>query len=441
MEHTKLQIGCLVILMYIAFIYLKEHKKYHMDNKKTIFGALLGLGIISVILDGITAFTVNAPDLVGTVLNRVLHALFLISLDSVIFVLFLYMLDITGVFFKKRSGKLIIFIPFALNIVVVIANIGSLEYKNGTVSDYSMGVSAYTCFIMAAVYILLSIATLFRGWNFIESHKRASIFTYLLVIAAVTGIQMVFPETLISSIAVTVSILGIYLNSEDPHLNELSVFHTETVMSFANLIENRDNSTGGHIKRTSRYVELIAEELRSRGHYNEILTKDYITNLLKAAPMHDIGKISVPDAILQKPGRLTEEEFAEMKKHAEKGGDIIREVFRNLGDEDFRKMAFEVARYHHEKWNGKGYPEGMKRKDIPLCARIMAVADVFDAVSEKRCYREAMPLEKCFEIIEKGSGQDFDPLIAEIFLDIRDKVSEVHKEFIEKSEETVKMYE
>lgn len=97
-------------------------------------------------------------------------------------------------------------------------------------------------------------------------------------------------------------------------------------------------------------------------------------------------------------------------------------------------MAFEVARYHHEKWNGRGYPDGLKRKDIPLCARIMAVADVFDAVSEKRCYREAMPMDKCFEIIEQGSGQDFDPLIAEIFLDIRDRVEAVHKDFSEGAE-------
>ena len=220
------------------------------------------------------------------------------------------------------------------------------------------------------------------------------------------------------------------MNSEDPALQELSKFHNETVISFAGLVESRDNSTGGHIKRTSRYVKLLAEELRKRGYYRDILTKDYIDNLIKAAPMHDIGKIAVSDAILQKPGKLTDEEYAEMKQHASKGGDIIREVFRNLGDEDYRKMAFDVARYHHEKWNGKGYPEGLQRKDIPLCARIMAVADVFDAISEKRCYRDAMPMDKCFEIIGQGSGQDFDPIVAETFIDIREKVEEVHSELM-----------
>ena len=434
MEHVRLQIGCLVILVYIAFVYLRECRKYHRSLKETFFDELLILGIVSVILDGATAFTVNNRDIVHPIINTVLHALFLIGLDTVIFALFLYMLHITGSYPKKLISKLQIYIPFAANIVVVLVNIGSLEYVDGESTSYSMGISAYTCFIMAAVYILLTITAFFRRWNYIEGHKRSGILTYIIALMIVTGVQMFFPETLISSIGVTIIVMGAYVNLENPVLQELSHFHTEAVMSFANLIENRDNNTGGHIKRTSRYVELIAKELRERGHYSDILTKDYITNLLKAAPMHDIGKISVPDAVLLKPGRLTDEEFAIMRKHAPDGGDIIRETFRNLGDEEFRKMAFEVARYHHEKWNGKGYPDGLKRKEIPLCARIMAVADVFDAVSEKRCYREAMPLDKCFGIIEQGSGQDFDPLIAEIFLDIRDKVEAVHKEFAEENE-------
>lgn len=429
MLHIKLQLGCLIVLSYVAFIYLKEYKNNYGKLKDTPFDELLILGITSVILDGATAYTVNDPDCVSPVVNKILHVLFLCSLDSVIFVLFLYILHITGAWPKKKSARVIIFIPYIINIILLFCNTGNLEYIQGKVTNYSMGASVYTCFIMAAVYIIMTVATFFKRWNYIERHKRAGIFTYLLVLATVTGIQMIFPETLISSIAVTIFIVSVYMNSEDPALRELSHFHTETVMSFANLIENRDSSTGGHIKRTSRYVQLIAEELCARGYYRETLTKDYITNLYKAAPMHDIGKIAVPDTVLQKPGRLTDEEYEQMKKHSEKGGDIIRDTFRNLGDEDFRRMAFEVARYHHEKWNGKGYPDGLQRKDIPLCARIMSVADVFDAVSEKRCYRDAMPIDKCFDIIAQGSGQDFDPVISEVFLDIRDKVEEAHKDF------------
>ena len=224
-------------------------------------------------------------------------------------------------------------------------------------------------------------------------------------------------------------VVGIYLNEEDPALNEISRYHSEMVMSFATLVENKDGSTGGHIKRTTAYVKLLAEELRARGYYKDILTKDYIQNLCQAAPMHDIGKIAVPDVVLQKPGRLTEEEFMIIKQHAVNGGRIIKETFGNLGEEEYTGMAYEVAKYHHEKWNGKGYPEGLIRHEIPLCARIMAVADVFDAVSEKRCYREAMKLEQCFAIISEGSGQDFDPIVAETFLEIKDKVAQIHEEF------------
>lgn len=220
----------------------------------------------------------------------------------------------------------------------------------------------------------------------------------------------------------TADLLSMLLRKEEQLLHS----HKEMVMGFATLVENKDGSTGGHIKRTTAYVKLLAEELRERGFYQEELTDAYLENLYRAAPMHDIGKIAVPDVVLQKPGKLTDEEFEVIKTHTLKGGNIIKETFGHLENEEYTQMAYEVARYHHEKWNGKGYPEGLKRKEIPLSARIMAIADVFDAISEKRCYREAMSMDKCFEIIEDGSGQAFEPLLVEVFLDIRDKVEVEH---------------
>lgn len=243
----------------------------------------------------------------------------------------------------------------------------------------------------------------------------------------ITAYQMLHPQTLLSSLGVTIIVLGVYVNQENPTVEELSRYHNEMVMGFATLVENKDGSTGGHIRRTSLYVRMLAEELQRRGCYGDVLTKDYMKNLSKAAPMHDIGKIAVPDVILQKPGKLTKEEFEIMKLHAVNGGHIIQETFGHLGDEQYAQMAYQVARYHHEKWNGKGYPEGLAGERIPLCARIMAIADVFDAVSQSRCYRKAMPLEQCFAIIAEGSGQDFDPVLAEIFLEIKDKVEEIYR--------------
>lgn len=431
MDHCKLQLGCLFILIYIGIIYLKECKEFHHNLNSTFFDEIYVIGIVSVILDGITAYTVNNTETVNPVLNLVLHGLFYVSIDTVIFAMFMYMTKITGMFPRKKLFKFLIYAPFVLNIILVFTNLGSVEFIQGNTTYYSRGFSAYTCFITAGIYFLMSLAVFVKGWRYIATGKRISLLTYLIVLVAVASIQMLFPETLLSCIAVTVFIIGLYMNQEDPHLYTLSEYHRETVMSFANLVENRDGNTGGHIKRTSRYVKLIADELYSHRYYDDVLTSDYIGDLIKAAPMHDIGKIAVPDAILRKPGRLTDDEYEQMKLHAAKGGDIIKESFRNLGDEDYRKMAFEVARYHHEKWNGKGYPDGLKRKDIPLSARIMAVADVFDAISENRCYREAMPMDKCFEIIAQGSGQDFDPIIAEVFIEAREKVEAIHKELSE----------
>lgn len=393
-----------------------------------MFEKLLVMEIICIILDGATACTVNYLDVVNENVNRILHMLFLLSIDTVVYFMFVYMLQTTGELRKSRKRRVVITLPYALNVLIVVLNINSLEYRVGKFTNYSMGISAYTCFISAAIYIILTLVVFFKRWNYIEKGNRNNILTYVLVLFAAISVQAIMPEILITSVATTVIILGIYMNQEDPVKDEVSRYHGEMIMGFATLVENKDGSTGGHIKRTTAYVKLLAEELRQRGYYKEMLTKDYIKNLCLAAPMHDIGKIAVPDVILQKPGRLTAEEYEVIQQHTVDGGRIIEETFGHLGNEQYTQMAYQVARYHHEKWNGKGYPEGLANNEIPLCARIMAISDVFDAVSEKRCYREAMSLEQSFSIIQEGKGRDFDPVIADIFLDIRDKVEGIYNE-------------
>lgn len=428
MDYCKVQLGCLLIVSYIVFIYKRECKKYHKKLSSSIFDELMVLGIVSIALDGITAITVNHLDVVNITLNRILHLLFLLSIDTVIYMMFGYMVKMTGFLPQNRIKRFILNVPYLINVLIVVLNIGNLEFIQGQYTNYSMGVSAYTCFVMVGIYILFTLAVFFKRWNYIERSKRMSILTYLLALIVITLIQGLNPELLLSSVAVTLMIIGVYLNQEDPILNEVSRYHGEMIMGFATLVENKDGSTGGHVKRTTAYVKLLAEELQNRGYYKDILTKDYMKNMSLAAPMHDIGKIAVPDVILQKPGKLTDEEFAIIKKHTVDGGKIVEETFGHLGDEEYTKMAYEVARFHHEKWNGRGYPEGLEKEEIPLCARIMAVADVFDAISEKRCYRDAMPMDKCFSIIKEGSGTDFDPVIADLFIEIRDKVEKIHND-------------
>lgn len=162
--------------------------------------------------------------------------------------------------------------------------------------------------------------------------------------------------------------------------------------------------------------------------YPGMLTKDYISGVIDAAPLHDIGKIGISDEILHKPGKLTSEEYEIMKTHSQIGSDILEKILNKLDDKEYMTIASEVARYHHEKWNGRGYPVGLCGEDIPLHARIMAIADVFDAVSEKRCYREAMSLDRAFAIIEEGAGSDFDPVLAKLFLESRDRIEKFHNE-------------
>ena len=208
------------------------------------------------------------------------------------------------------------------------------------------------------------------------------------------------------------------------HNKKIMEMQYQTIIGMANLIESRDGETGEHVKRTSKYVSMIAEELAKNSAYADSISESYCENLWKAAPLHDIGKIKISDSILQKPGKLTREEFDKMKEHTIEGGMIIEEIIGGMEDKDYVDMAFQVAVYHHEKWDGSGYPKQLSGEEIPLCARIMAVADVFDALVSKRCYKDAMPVDVAYRIIEESAGSHFDPVITEAFVRLRPQVEE-----------------
>ena len=197
----------------------------------------------------------------------------------------------------------------------------------------------------------------------------------------------------------------------------------------AAVIETRDAGTGEHIIRTKQYVSMIAREMKKYPKYKDILTDEYINQIENSSPLHDVGKIAIRDAILLKPGKLTTEEFEEMKKHSEKGGEMIDNIFSNLDDEEFFRTAYDIAIAHHEKWDGTGYPKGLKGEEIPLSARIMAIADVFDALTSERCYKEAIPAEDAFNIIIDGRGTHFDPDIIDIIISIKDEFISYVNEF------------
>lgn len=206
----------------------------------------------------------------------------------------------------------------------------------------------------------------------------------------------------------------------------LGQIQDSVIIGMANLIESRDGSTGKHVKNTQTYVKMIASELLAKGKYTRELTPSYIEALCKAAPLHDVGKIKIPDAILQKPGKLTAEEFEQMKLHTTYSRKIIQTIIGDIEDEAYVRLVEDIALYHHERWDGTGYPTGLSETNIPLSARIMAVADVFDALYEERCYKPPIrPIERIMQIMLEGRGTQFDPVIIDVFINMLPQLKEL----------------
>jgi putative two-component system response regulator len=210
---------------------------------------------------------------------------------------------------------------------------------------------------------------------------------------------------------------------------ELAHAQNVTIIGFAALAEFRDNETGAHILRTQQYVRILAEHLSKQPRFWDTLGRQEIDLLYKSAPLHDIGKIAVPDRILLKPGKLTPEEFDEMKKHAVYGRDAIARAEAALGNtkNSFLRLAREIAFTHHEKWNGSGYPQGLAGEAIPLSGRLMAVADIYDALISRRVYKDALPHETAVEIIASERGQHLDPELVEAFLELQEQFEDLAK--------------
>ncbi len=346
-----------------------------------------------------------------------------------------------GVFFSgalglKNQGKIaIIYFIVNLFIEVLASPFGWVFYYDA--EGYHRG-SAFMIYIsfyfISMAYLIATMAIAGNKFN-----RRDILTIIMIIIILISGIiPMVFFRINITytAIAVSASLCYIYYNDlvqQDTmadlvsNQKKLSGMQEHMISGLANLIENRDMETGEHIVRTSNYVRLLAEDCLKDGIYSDKIDDHFISLLTRLAPMHDIGKIIVSDTILKKPGKLTPEEFEEMKKHAAVGGDVVREVLSGITDEEYLSFASDIATYHHEKWNGKGYPNGIIGENIPLSARIMAIADVFDALISERCYKKAIPVDEAIKIIEEESGSHFDPNLVKVFLNHKDEFIKASK--------------
>lgn len=216
---------------------------------------------------------------------------------------------------------------------------------------------------------------------------------------------------------------------------QLELTQEATIESLASLAEYRDPETGGHIRRTQNYVKSLALKLHASDKFQDFLNDQTIEMLYQSAPLHDIGKVGVEDRILLKPGKLTDDEFEQMKKHTTFGRDAIRASSKKLGTDSFLKYAEEIAYTHQEKWDGSGYPQGLKEEDIPVSGRLMALADVYDALISRRVYKPPFPHSKAVAIIEEGKGSHFDPDMVDAFLEIHEEFREIAIEYADHEEE------
>ncbi len=235
-------------------------------------------------------------------------------------------------------------------------------------------------------------------------------------------------ENLYESLSKTISETVGYIDEVQKKGEQIAHMQNGLIYIMADLVESRDKNTGDHVKKTAAYVKLIMDLLKEQGLFSEYLTDEFYYDVYNSAPLHDVGKIKVSDVILNKPGKLTDEEFAIMKSHASAGGEVIERAMELSGDSAFLKEALNLATHHHEKWDGSGYPDGLKEDEIPLSARIMAVSDVFDALVSARSYKKPFTFEEAMNIISEGAGKHFDPVIAKVFIDNPDRVREITEE-------------
>lgn len=278
------------------------------------------------------------------------------------------------------------------------------------------------------IYPLNAMAHAASGFAFNSTQERNESVQRLKNLQIRTGDEI---EHLYDAYTQTTSDTMKFLTDSRKKGKQIDKLQTGLILVLADMVESRDKNTGYHIKKTASYTEVILKQLQFKGEFKDIITKKYISDVAKAAPLHDIGKISVPDAILNKPGRLEPDEFEIMKNHTTAGYDIINRAISTVSESGYLEEAKDLARSHHEKYDGSGYPQGLKGEEIPLSARVMAVADVFDALVSKRSYKEPMTYDEAFEFIQNGAGKHFDPKCVEAFVEMRKEVEEIAESFKE----------
>ena len=330
----------------------------------------------------------------------------------------------------ERQSKIAL-LYYAVNIAIetVAAPFGLVFFFNE--EGYSRGplFIVYEIFYFVSLFYL-AVGMIVVGKKFRNRDARTIIMVLVVLVAGIIPMTLYQLHVTYIAIAIAACLCYIYYNDlvqQDiqaeltANQQRISSMQSHIITGLASLIESRDLDTGEHVSRTASCVRTLSEDAIKEGVYKDRIDERFAFMMQTLAPMHDIGKVVVSDKILCKPGKLTFEEFEEMKKHAVSGGRIVRKVLDGVADDEYISFASDIATYHHERWDGKGYPMGFCGEEIPMSARIMAIADVFDALISKRCYKEAVSREDAFRIIEEESGTHFDPNLVAVFLKHKDE--------------------
>ena len=446
-----------IFIGFILFISLLTNH-YMQEKMRNCFNLMI---IINIIMSAADAFTMIYEGPANPLNFRIFPAAMFIYYCMSSLVLTVSAIELVILVNQKKFRK-----PFFIILAAILAlyftmlaitPFTNLLYTIDENNNYSRGNNFYLIFTSQVLLYLDISAYLLINRKAITRKHSVLISSFILFPQISQILQLLFYGISIINAGYTVAFLMMFIHTNrdmeenletaevtlDEKENELNdklseiensklqfiKMQNHTIESLSNLVENRDEDTGEHVRRTRAYVELLAIQLMKNNHYSNILTPRYVRFLKRAAPMHDIGKIVVPDAILKKPGRLTNGELALMRRHAAEGGRIVHEILDGYEDPEYIQITADIATHHHEKWNGTGYPGRLVGEAIPLSARIMAIADVFDALVSPRVYKSPMSYEEAFQIIEEGIGIHFDPIVAREFLNIKEKASAINESY------------
>ncbi|NOI80770.1 HD domain-containing protein [Vibrio tubiashii] len=436
--HVAVTFGAVYLLRHFVLqqhTLVKEQKHAQLDTTLMFFGSLILATFYNVYYD--FPLDSNLKVLFGMSLFGFFTGL-LLQLDSKIKCFDSlnsaerYQFELSGE--RQSMVKQMIFLISLLLItltsmlaMVAVKDIFWLEHNPERILDGTGKVSVIKEFIYISIVLGAYVIAIMVQWSKLMRKVLSAQECSLIEVANgnISKRVPIFEHDELGSMA---SLTNQMLDSLESSQDEVKTTRDVAIVSLSALAESRDNETGAHILRTQEYVRALAKHLSQFEEHKPLLTENYIDLLYKSAPLHDVGKVGIPDNILLKPGKLTDEEFEIMKRHPEIGAKALSMAEGQLGSNSFLQLAKEISLTHHEKWNGSGYPNGLKGEEIPLSGRLMALADVYDALISERVYKKAFSHEKAKSIILAGNEVHFDPQIVEAFLAIEDEfVAIAHK--------------